>query len=232
MNHFGTSQTAIVLVSIIEIIVLAFVLIRVNKVRKAFYVLRADGAARLDALEQSLSTAIPAFAAKVLVMELRIYNTIFRFLARRKELQCEQFLTKRETTRILLLVIVFLSIIETAVIEIAIPSKYLFWKALLIILNLWAITYITGIYLSIARGGHVILDNGIKLQVGFGVKGFMPYDKISLIAKQKKGLPSFSIMPFMSKTEPGVLYATAGEDCNVTITYLLASNNYVNNPLI
>ncbi len=199
-----------------EIIIIALVILRLNKVIKRYLELKSSGACRLDSLEQSLATIIPGFVAKTAVLELRIYNVIFQSIFKRNSPN-GQFLTKRDTHRLFLLAFMFISLLEAGIIEVAIPGRYLAGKILLLILTIWAMVYITGLYLAVARYGHRILDDGIKMQVGLGLKGFVLFNEIKSVAELNKVIPFFKMGPFIPKDEKGVMYAAAGENCNIAV---------------
>lgn len=103
--------------------------------------------------------------------------------------------------------------------ELLIPANLLFLKILLLVLTVWGLLHLTGLYLGVAKFGHSFQNDGVNIQIGFGLKRFIPYDKIEVVAEKQKELESNNMNPFTSKQHPKEIYGTAGEKCNVMLTF-------------
>ncbi|MCL6472269.1 MAG: hypothetical protein K6T91_05590 [Firmicutes bacterium] len=206
----------IVVLTAIDISIFTLAVLKISKVIKRYLELKSNGITGFDALEQSLARAIPGAVAKIAVMELRIYHTIFRSVFKRSSAS-DQFLTKHDSYKFFMIAIAFISALETGAIEIAVPDKYLTWKIILLVLTVWAWIYLTGLYLAVAQIGHRLRDDGIELQVGLAMKGFVPYNGVESVVEINKTSPAFKMGPYVSKDEPGVMYAMAGENSNVAL---------------
>ncbi|HZD61127.1 MAG TPA: hypothetical protein VE439_11845 [Anaerolineae bacterium] len=216
MVVINISRVISVMLAFVELSVFVLILLRVRKVIGKYMELRADKVCGLDALEQSLTSVVPRLAAKVLVLELRIYNVIFKHIVKRN-FNPNQFITRHDTYKFFFIGILFVSALEAVIIEVAIPHTYLVLKIVFVILSIWAVVYITGLYLGVVHNGHTLDDEGVNMRVGFGLRGFIPYNRIASVAEENKEPPSFKMSPFVPRNEPGVMYATAGEKCNVVL---------------
>ena len=206
----------VILLSLLELGIAIFILIKLTKVKKRYVVLRSTLVPRLDALELALSSVLPVLVVRIIIMEFRIYSLIFAHLIRRPR-RNNQFLTRRETFKFAVIAIQLISLIEIIAIELLIPSKFVVLKIVILILTLWSLTFLSGIFLSVAKHGHFLLDDGIEIQVGFGLRGFVPFEKIDLVVEHQKELPSTNMMPFTFKEEQAAIFATSGEKCNVKV---------------
>jgi len=62
-----------------------------------------------------------------------------------------------------------------------------------------------------------IKPHGVKFQMGLRCYQEVLWGKIQYVKKVSKSAPTFSFGPEIPKQEPGILYMTAGENCNIEV---------------
>jgi hypothetical protein len=88
--------------------------------------------------------------------------------------------------------------------------RHLWWIYLIVLLlNIYAIVWLTGDYINISRRPHVLEENNLLLRLGIRFSGIIDYSNISLIQ------PSERIPPRRKKRDKDTLFLALRDKCNV-----------------
>lgn len=193
---------------------------KLTKVVRKYRQLKNEGLAGFVALRRALELAVPSFAAKWVVLELRLYYTLLKTLTSRRVLYKEGvYANKLENYRFFFKVFIFLCILEIAAVTILLPDKWMTWKIIHFIIGVWAIAFLAADYTAMKVYANEFSQSGIRLQMGLRCCQDIKWKVIAGVNKVSKSGSTFSLGPEMPEDEPGTLYITAGENCNVAIEF-------------
>lgn len=202
---------------------LAFFLIlifKLTKVIRQYRLLKNSGLDGFVSLRRALEVAIPSFAAKWVVLELRLYYTLIKSFLSKKDMNREGiYLNKLDNYRLLFNVIIALCILEIALVALFLPSKWITWKIVHFVIGVWAIAFLAGDYNAMRVNANELIQGGIRLQMGLRCCQDFKWEEIMSGNKVSKSGSNSSFGPEMPEDEPGTLYITAGENCNVAIDF-------------
>lgn len=204
----------------IELTALLLVLFQLSKVVQSYRNLKSEGFNGLDAFQGALEVVFPPVAAKLAVMELRLYYSLYQsFKTGAPVKEGEVFNSRLDTYGFFIKAISFVAVLETLIIEIALPERWWKWKLLFLGLNIWAFVWLFADYRAMKKYSHLLKPQGVLFQMGQRCCGEIPWEQIQTVKKCSKGVPVFKMGPVIPKDEPGIFYLAAGENCNTVIDF-------------
>lgn len=128
-------------------------------------------------LETALSDLMPAQAARLLVMEFRLWGSLYAWMRRRPYRAGDFPYHSRSQMGLLMGVIILTTPLEIAILEILIPWPWL--RIVTLILALYALLWIIMLFSSLRSMPHRMTDEGLELRYGALAGGFIPYEQIA-----------------------------------------------------
>jgi len=128
-------------------------------------------------LEKALSDVMPAPAARLLVMEFRLWDSLYAWM-RRRPLGSDAFAYHSRSPIGLVMGIVLLTTpLEIAVIELLIPWPWL--RIVTLVLALYAVLWLIMLFASLRSIPHRLTPEGLDLRYGALAGAFIPYERIA-----------------------------------------------------
>jgi hypothetical protein len=126
------------------------------------------------------------FARRALVMELRVYSSIGRLIARRPAIESggAGFSYHKPVLTILVIFIV-LSAVEIPIIDLIVHR----WPAVrigLLILGIWGLTWMVGLLAAFLTRPHTVGPSGIRVREGLEIDVPLTWDDIASIALDRR----------------------------------------------
>lgn len=203
---------------IVEATFFVVLIFKITKVVKCYKNMRKQGNDAIFSLRKALEIALPPLAAKWVVVELQLYYILLKSL-RKKGVETKEglFFNILDNYRFFFKVFIVLCVLEIIAVTALLPSKWMTWKIVHFIIGVWAIAWLAADYNAMKLYSNEIFPNRIRLQMGLRCCQDIAWKQISEVAKVSKSGSTFSFGPEIPEDEPGVLYLTAGETCNVNI---------------
>ncbi len=128
-------------------------------------------------LETALSEIMPAQAARLVVMEFRLWGCLYAWM-RRRPLGPDAFpYHSRSPIGMLMGVVLLTTPLEIAVIELLIPWPWL--RIATLVLALYAVLWLIMLFSSLRSLPHRMAPEGLELRYGVLAGAFIPYDRIA-----------------------------------------------------
>lgn len=136
--------------------------------------------------EASTWGRIASFAKRALVMELRVYSSIGRLIARRPAIEAggAGFSYHKPVLTILVIFIV-LSAVEIPIIDLIVHR----WPAVrigLLILGIWGLTWMVGLLAAFLTRPHTVGPAGIRVREGLEIDVQLSWDDIASVALDRR----------------------------------------------
>lgn len=204
----------------VEFAFFMMLILRITRVVRKYRQLKNEGLDSFVSLQSALVLAVPATAAKWVVLELRLYHTLLKSLTSRTDLSKEGFFSNRlENYSFFFKIIIGLCIVEIGVVYLVLPDSWSTWKIVHFVIGVWAIIFLTADYNGMKVYVNELSQSGIRLQMGLRCCRDIAWEEIAGVNKVSKTGSTFSFGPEAPGDEPGTLYLSAGETCNVAIDF-------------
>lgn len=158
-------------------------------------------------LERPTATArARVLVTRALVMELRVYESIWRFAARRPKIPpgARGFRYHRPVLTILIVFMV-LSALEIPILD-ALVHQWLPVRIGFLILGIWGLTWIIGLLLAYLTRPHTVGPEGIQVREGMELEISVPWEDLASIR-----LHPTSVDPNDPKNKPKRVFEEDGE---------------------
>lgn len=134
----------------------------------------------------SVARRIGGFAVRALKLELRIYASIGRFLARRPAIApgAAGFGYHRPVLAILMIFIV-LSAVEIPIIDL-IVHRWPVVRITFLILGIWGLTWMLGLLAAYVMRPHTVGPEGIRVREGLETDILLTWDDIASVARERR----------------------------------------------
>ncbi len=204
--------------AVLELTFIVLCLMNLSKIIRRYQVLKKEGQHTMDAWQQALELIFPPRLARLALIEPRLYYALYlSFKRKRKRNDTLHFATRLENYEFLVKVIIVLCAIEVLGVSIMLPSRWMVWKLIHLILGLWAILWLWADFQAMLIYSHHITAAGIRFRMGLRCCQEIRWEYIAACRATSKVSPSFSPGPYMPKDQPGHFYLAAGEKCNIEI---------------
>jgi hypothetical protein len=175
------AQARMVSFSLMELMVIAFLIIKAGKAKKA-YNLQKDAAYDFyTALKNAVSEVVPKGLSNLLSTEIAVFYYGLFCWSKRK-IESNEFTCHKENGTIaVLFVIIFMIIVETAVqhILIGLFSAAVAW--IITLVSIYSVLFLFGISRSLSRRPVLLTDNKIHLRYGIISEAIIHFDNIESI---------------------------------------------------
>ena len=180
---------------------------------------RREGLDAWAAFEDSLALVLPRAAARLVVNESKLLAALFRWASRRTGLAHNEFgYHKRSMLREIMPLLTVAAPIELVVVHLLSHafSPWVWLKWALLVLEIYAILWLLGLYASLVTMPHRLEEKGLRLRYGVFAGGFVPYKEIQNTSKVIRKAPS-SGDGLEYAREEDALYLSAGGKTDVTL---------------
>lgn len=209
---------AIYIAAMVEPIILILALINTRKIIKRYRYFKGKGMVGLDALQKALEVAVPPVVARLALMEIRLYHSLYKSFKRARELpQDGIYLNKTENYNFFAKVFLLLIALEGLAVAFLVPHKW--WKLRLVhtILSVYAFIFMFSDYRVNKLYANELSEEKLRLKMGLKCQGEISWANITSIGKCSKDIAEFALVPIKDKEEQGILYFSAGESCNLKV---------------
>ena len=125
------------------------------------------------ALEESFAVLLPRKAARIAVLEPRLWVCLLRWISRRTRTSDREFgYHERSQMRLILVMLSFTTPVELLVLELLAPWAWL--RISLLVLGLYALLWMFGLYASLVTLPHRLEESGLWLRYGALAEGLVP----------------------------------------------------------
>ena len=155
---------------------------------------REEGLDAWAALEDGLTLVLPRKAARLAVKEPKLLISLLRWAFRRVRLADDEFAYHaRSILRAILPMVILTYPIELLVVDLLAQawSPWGWMKRALLVLGVYAILWLLGLYASLVALPHRLEENGLRLRHGVFAEGFVSYGEIEEAARAGRRAPSF-----------------------------------------
>ena len=180
---------------------------------------RQEGLDGWAALEDGLALVLPRKVARLAVKEPKLLVSLFRWAFGRVRLADDEFAYHaRSIMRALLPMVILTSPIELLVVHLLAQalSPWGWVKWALLVLGVYAILWLLGLYASLVALPHRLEEEGLRLRHGVFAEGFVSYEEIEEAERVGRRAPAFgdglSHVP-----EEDALYVAVGGKTDVTL---------------
>ena len=137
-------------------------------------------------LEASVWRRVGGFAKRALLLELSIYASIGRFIARRPAIQrgAAGFSYHKPVLTVLIIFIV-LSAVEIPIVDL-IVHRWPVVRVLFLILGIWGVTWMLGFLCAYLMKPHTVGPDGIRVRQGLEIDLAFTWDDIASVARNKR----------------------------------------------
>ena len=212
-------RDAVFVVAGLEILLLVVgagnLLIIVRRYRRG----RKEGLDAWAALEDGLALVLPRAVARLAVNEPRLLVSLFRWTFRRVELGEGEFgYHKRAVLRAIVPMLIVTSPVELLVVHLLAEafSPWGWVKWALLILGIYAILWLLGLYASLVALPHRLEATGLRVRYGAFMQGFVPYEEIEDTVREDRKAPSFGD-GLEHVPDEDALYLSTGGKTDVTL---------------
>lgn len=131
---------------------------------------------------------LPRLAARMVTLEFRLWACLLLWLFRRRRADLSALsYHKRSIFGVFLIAALFSSPVEILLFEFLIPWTWL--RLLLLIASVYSLVWILGLYASLVTLPHRLEPEGVRLRYGALSAGFIPYDAIAEMVREKRKTP-------------------------------------------
>jgi hypothetical protein len=124
-------------------------------------------------------------ARRAMVMELRGYQSIYRFLFRRPRVPAGAAgFSYHQPIISILIVILVVSVIEMVVVDV-IVSRWTYVRVTLLALSIWGLVYMLGLLFGMLVRPHAVGPDGIRVRYGSEVDIPLGWDDIRSVTRRK-----------------------------------------------
>jgi hypothetical protein len=124
-------------------------------------------------------------ARRATMMELRGYQSIYRFLFRRPRVPSgASGFSYHQPILSVMIVIIFVSVVEMVVVDV-IVRRWTYVRVPLLILSIWGLVYMLGLLFGMLVRPHAVGPDGIRVRYGSEVDVPIGWDDIASVARRK-----------------------------------------------
>ncbi len=180
---------------------------------------RREGLDAWAALEDGITLVLPRMVAWLAANEPRLLVALFRWAFRRVGLADNEFgYHKRSMLREIMPLLMVAAPMELVVVHLLAhalsPWEWLKWAIL--VLEIYAILWMLGLYASLVTLPHRLEEKGLRLRYGAFAGGFIPYEGIQDMARVVRKAPN-SGDGLEYAPEEDALYLAAGGKTDITL---------------
>ncbi|HWP97742.1 MAG TPA: hypothetical protein VN426_12935 [Syntrophomonadaceae bacterium] len=202
--------------AVLELTVITLCLMNITRITRRYRALKKDGWETMDAWQQALEIILPPNLARLSLIEPRLYYALYKSYKRKRDIRSTvEYATLLDSYIFFVKVIIVICALEILAVSTLLPQRWLIWKAVHMILGLWAILWLWADVRAMGLYGHQITGEGIQFRVGLRCCQQISWEYIANINRTGKVPPGFG--PRMVKNQPGCLYLAAGQNCNIEI---------------
>jgi hypothetical protein len=206
---------AVLVIVGIEVLLLATAAGEVVLVVRRYRRGRAAGLDLWAALEEGLAVLLPRKAARVAVLEPRLWVCLLRWISRRTGTSDREFgYHKRSQMGLILVMLAFTTPVELLVVELLAPWAWL--RISLLVLGLYALLWMFGLYASLVTLPHRLEENGLRLRYGALAEGFVPFSEIAAVERAQRRAPGPGD-GLQTDPEEGEIYLATGGKTDLTL---------------
>src|SRR5579885_468124 len=137
------------------------------------------------ALEESLVVFVPRKVARLLVLELQLWDCLLLWIFRRRRPTASDFSYHKNSIFGVMLIACFLSApIEILLFELLIPWPWL--RLTLLIASLYTLFWVLGYYAALVVRPHRLEDEHLRLRSGLFVDERLPYVALDRVAREQR----------------------------------------------
>ena len=175
---------------------------------------RREGLDAWTALEDGLALVLPRTLARLAVKEPRLFASLFRWTFQRVKLADNEFgYYRRSTLRAIMPLLIISAPIELVVVHLLAhafsPWGWVKWT--LLILGVYAILWLLGLYASLVTLPHRLEETGLRLRHGVLAERFVPYEEIEDAVRTDRKAPNFGDGLSHVPAEDALYLATGGK---------------------
>lgn len=115
---------------------------------------------------------------------------------------------------LILVMLVFTTLVELLVVELLAPWAWL--RVSLLVLGLYAVLWMFGLYASLVALPHRLEENGLRLRYGAMVEGFVPLSEIAAVERTQRRAPGPGD-GLQTDPEDGGIYLAMGGRTDLTL---------------
>ncbi|MGH2598562.1 MAG: hypothetical protein ACRDJ9_04155 [Dehalococcoidia bacterium] len=146
---------------------------------------RAAGRDTWTAAEDSLAVLLPRRAARIVVLEPRLWATLVRWVLRRTPRGESMFAySKRSTLWMVLILVLVTAPVELLLIELLLSWAWL--RVLLLILGIYGVIWLLGIWASMSVLPHQVEQTDLRLRYGLLAEAQIPYEVIRSVEQERR----------------------------------------------
>lgn len=175
---------------------------------------RGAGLEPWRALEDGLSLVLPGVIARLVLHELRLLVSLFRWTFRRVRLAEEEFAYhKRSLLRAITPLVLVSAPMELIVVHVLALAFSPWWwlKWVLLFLGVYATLWLLGLYASLVALPYRLEAKGLRLRYGLMADGFVPYTQIEEVMRRDYKAPTPGDGLSYSREEDALYLATDGK---------------------
>jgi hypothetical protein len=208
-------REAVIVIAAVEVLLVIVGMGEVLLVARGYRRGRAEGLDAWRALEEGLALIMPPRAAKVLVLEPRLWVCLLRWASRRMRPGEDDFsYHKRSLAGGLLMAVVLTTPVELLIWEILVPWAWL--RIALLVLGIYALFWVLGFYASLIVLPHRLEEDGLRLHYGAFAQGLIPYSEMEKIERTSRRAPKPGD-GLQTHPEVNALYLAMGGKTDLTL---------------
>ncbi|HET9982237.1 MAG TPA: hypothetical protein VFQ38_01565 [Longimicrobiales bacterium] len=209
-----SGRAALALGAALEVVTLGVAGVLAGQVVRRYRTERRAGVDAWMALEDGVALLLPRAAAGVVVLELRLWTSLWVWAARRRRPGPSEFSYRRGARVGLVLALVLLTTpVEVLALELLIPWRWL--RIVLAVSAVYAVFWVAGLYGSLAVLPHRLEATGARFRYGALASVFVPYAAMESVSLEKRPLPGGR--PGLRLAADGAAYLSATDRAAVTI---------------
>jgi hypothetical protein len=135
--------------------------------------------------EASVWRRIGGFARRALLLELSIYASIGRFIARRPAIPRAAGFSYHKPVLTVLIIFIVLSAVEIPIVDL-IVHRWPVVRVMFLILGIWGLTWMFGFLCAYLMRPHTVGHAGIRVRQGLETDIALSWDDIALVAPVKR----------------------------------------------
>ncbi|MEV0599876.1 hypothetical protein AB0I82_11350 [Streptomyces sp. NPDC050315] len=164
----------------LELLLAGVVITEITLARRAFKTSRSQGADGQEALNQALSTVLPAPVAKAIGMEFGLFRALWRWIRRKPDApEGHQTLTYGSELKPLMWVMVFLVPLEVLAVEFLVPWPVV--RIILLVLSVYGTVWVLGFIAALFVRPHTVGDGKMMLRFAHFTQIAIPLELVESV---------------------------------------------------
>ncbi|GLX53256.1 hypothetical protein Shyhy01_62060 [Streptomyces hygroscopicus subsp. hygroscopicus] len=171
---------AVVVGLLLELLLAGIVITEFTLATRAYKTSRSRGADGQEALNQALSTVLPAPVAKVMGMEFGLFRALWRWIRRKPDApEGHQILTYGSEIKPIMWAMVFLVPLEILAVEFLVPWSVV--RIILLALSIYGTLWVLGFIAALSIRPHSVGDGKMVLRFAHFVQIAIPLDLVESV---------------------------------------------------